>query len=237
MGLSLLATASMPLKYWDQAFLTTVHLINSTPTKRICYDTPLHKLLNINPDYSNFRAFGCACWPNLRPHNTHKLQFRPIRCTFLGYSILHKGYKCLDVSTGRIYISRDVIFDEQVFPFSHLHSTTGARYTSEHLLLLRSSSSRVQPELLVLNASNTNPDPGFVSVLPVLQSQIILGADSLTSGGAVPNEDTRVSVAPFGADSDGEPARWHTTFTPVPDSTSPSMTGPLFPPKHLHQPT
>ena len=31
---------------------------------------------------------------------------------------MHKGYKCLDRSTGRIYISRDVVFDETVFPFA-----------------------------------------------------------------------------------------------------------------------
>jgi hypothetical protein len=31
---------------------------------------------------------------------------------------MHKGYKCLDRSTGRIYISRDVVFDEYVFPYA-----------------------------------------------------------------------------------------------------------------------
>jgi hypothetical protein len=99
MSLALLANASMPLKFWDQAFLTATHLINRTPTKILDHDTPLHRLLGATPDYSNLRVFGCACWPNLRPYNTHKLQFRSLRCAFLGYSNLHKGYKCLDIST------------------------------------------------------------------------------------------------------------------------------------------
>jgi hypothetical protein len=94
-GLALLAQSFMSLKYWDQAFLTVVHLINRTPIKLQDYDTPIHCLLGGTPDYSNLRVFGCACWPNLRPYNAHKLQFCSIRCAFLGYNNLHKGYKCL----------------------------------------------------------------------------------------------------------------------------------------------
>jgi hypothetical protein len=54
MGLALLAHASMPLKYWDDAFLAAIDLINRTPTKLLSYDTPIHKLFGVTPDYSSF---------------------------------------------------------------------------------------------------------------------------------------------------------------------------------------
>jgi hypothetical protein len=60
---------------------------------------------------------------------------------FLGYSPLHKGVKCLDISTGRIYISRDVVFDENFFPFDSLHPNAGALLKKEILLLPSSSNS------------------------------------------------------------------------------------------------
>jgi hypothetical protein len=37
----------------------------------------------------------------------------------------------LDVSTGRIYISRDVVFDENVTPFAALHPNARARLRAE----------------------------------------------------------------------------------------------------------
>jgi hypothetical protein len=58
-------------------------------------------------------------------NNKHKLEFRSKPCVFIGYSSHHKGYKCLDLETGRVYISRDVIFDEAVFPFSKSSSNFG----------------------------------------------------------------------------------------------------------------
>jgi hypothetical protein len=48
---------------------------------------------------------------------------------------MHKGYTCLEVSTGRIYISHDVVFDEAVFPFSELHANAGAHLRAEINLL------------------------------------------------------------------------------------------------------
>jgi hypothetical protein len=101
----------MPLKFWDEPFLIATFLINRLPTPVLHHISPIEKLFATKPDYSFLCTFGCACWLNLRPYNTHKLAFRLKQCTFLGYSTHHKGYKCLDISTGRVYIPRDVVFD------------------------------------------------------------------------------------------------------------------------------
>jgi histone deacetylase 1/2 len=90
-GLSLLAHASMPLKFWDEAFLTATFLINLLPSKVINSETPVERLLHTKPNYDSLRIFGCACWPNLRPYNKRKLAYRSTQCVFLGYSPLHKG--------------------------------------------------------------------------------------------------------------------------------------------------
>jgi hypothetical protein len=58
---------------------------------------------------------------------------------------MHKGFKCLDISSGRIYISRDVTFDEQVFPFGELHANAGARLRAEIELL---PSTLVDPSMI-----------------------------------------------------------------------------------------
>jgi hypothetical protein len=48
---------------------------------------------------------------------------------------MHKGFKCLDVTEGSVYISRDVVFDETVFPFSKLNPNAGAHLHFEIPLL------------------------------------------------------------------------------------------------------
>ena len=81
-GLSLLAHAYMPLKYWDEAFITTTYLINCLPSKVIGNTTPLERLFHQKPGYNFLKFFGCACYPNLRPYNHHKLEFRSTQCFF-----------------------------------------------------------------------------------------------------------------------------------------------------------
>uniref|UniRef100_A0A8R7QTF3 Integrase catalytic domain-containing protein n=1 Tax=Triticum urartu TaxID=4572 RepID=A0A8R7QTF3_TRIUA len=61
-GLALLAHSSLPLRFWDEAFLTACYLINRMPTPVLNKDTPLFRLFHVQPNYSSLRIFGCACW-------------------------------------------------------------------------------------------------------------------------------------------------------------------------------
>jgi len=127
-GLALLAHAHVPIKFWDDAFLTATYLINRMPTRVIDNTIPLEHLFHTPPNYTLLRVFGCACWPHLRAYNNRKLSFRSKESVFLRYSSLHKDYKCLDRDSGRVYISRDVIFDEQVFPFHRDSKNSGSSH-------------------------------------------------------------------------------------------------------------
>jgi len=113
-GLTLLAHSGLSNKYWVDAFLTAVYIINRLPTHVLGYSSPHEKLFQKPPDYTLLRVFGCKCFPLLRPYTSHKLEYRSKACIFLGYS--HAGYRCLDPVTNRVFLSRHVVFDEQSFP-------------------------------------------------------------------------------------------------------------------------
>ena len=116
-SIALLYHAKIPLQFWDDAFQTACYIINRFPTSTIKNLSPFEKLFNHALDYNMLRVFSCACWPNLRPYNSHKLQPHSSPCIFLGYSLIHKSYKCLHLPSNRVYISGDVLFDETHFLF------------------------------------------------------------------------------------------------------------------------
>ncbi|KAK9131646.1 hypothetical protein Scep_011174 [Stephania cephalantha] len=128
MSLTLLAHSKVPLKYWWDACSTAAFIINRLPTKVLNGISPFEKLFHESPDYNLLRVFGCACFPYLRPYNDHKYQFRSEKCIFL-YSSQHKGYKCLSPS-GKVYITRNVVFHENDFPYHSLVAAESIPTTS-----------------------------------------------------------------------------------------------------------
>ena len=114
MGLTILVAASLPIKFWGESFVTTIHVINTLPTFVLQNKSPHEILFKEKPDYTRFKVFGCACYPL---YYKHKVEFRSACCLFLGCSLNSRGYICLSLE-GKTYVSRHVVFNENAFPYS-----------------------------------------------------------------------------------------------------------------------
>lgn len=129
-GLSLLAHSSVPLNYWDHAFLMATYTFNRLPTSSLGTLMLFEKISDQLLDYSLFCVFGCTCYPFLWPFNLYKFDFRSKLCVFLGVSNLHKGFKCLDPQTERVFISHHVAFYETCFHFKRMCSSPSTPLSS-----------------------------------------------------------------------------------------------------------
>lgn len=69
--------------------------------------------------YTDFKVFGCCCYPFIRPYQKHKFSYHTETCIFIRYSLAHKGYKCRLSSSGKVYIVRQAKFNETDFPFKN----------------------------------------------------------------------------------------------------------------------
>ena len=119
---TILIQSRLPLSYWLDACHTAIFVINRLPTMHSI--SPYEKLFHKAPDYYFLKPFGCLCFPWLKPYTKNKFEARSSPCIFIGYSHDHKGYNCLDPSTGKIYTSRHVQFDETNFPYQVITSTS-----------------------------------------------------------------------------------------------------------------
>jgi hypothetical protein len=154
-GLTLLAQSGLSKHHWVDAFLTSVFIINRLPTPVLDHISPYEKLFHKLPDYTLLRVFGCKCFPLLRPYTAHKLEYRSKVCIFLGYS--NAGYRCLDPITGRVYLSRNVVFDEHSFPAKENDSKSSLPSSTSAASPLSPTSPVSSSNTLLTNETSTEP--------------------------------------------------------------------------------
>ncbi|XP_016473358.2 uncharacterized protein LOC107795270 [Nicotiana tabacum] len=64
----------------------------------------------------HLREFGCLCYASNLPKGD-KFTARAKRVVLVGYSETQKSYRLYDLENKRVFVSRDMVFKEHVFPF------------------------------------------------------------------------------------------------------------------------
>ena len=109
---------SLPIEYWGECVLTAAYLINGTPSQVLKNKTPFEVLFGHAPGYKHLRVLGCLPYAHNSDHKGDKFASRSTRCVFLGYPYGKKGWKLYDLERKTIFVSRDVVFQEDTFPFA-----------------------------------------------------------------------------------------------------------------------
>ena len=105
-ALALYFQSRIRIELWSDYVLTTVFLINRTPTPVLQGDiSPYQKLLDKSSDYGSLRIFGYLAFAStLQGHHT-KFEPRARRYVFIGYPPGVKGYKMFDLENKEVFVS------------------------------------------------------------------------------------------------------------------------------------
>ncbi|GJR95985.1 ribonuclease H-like domain-containing protein [Tanacetum coccineum] len=148
---TLLFQAHLPPTFWVEALHMAAYLLNLLPSSAINNEIPHTRLFKTQPNYADLRVFGCLCYPYI--NTNHKLEPRATPAIFLGYPTNHRGYRCLDLNTDKIILSRHVTFDETVFPYGSMTPNEPPSYT-----FLDTSPNIIQQHLLTKLISSPSPN-------------------------------------------------------------------------------
>ena len=110
---SMLKDKNLPHELWGEAVNISLYVLNPAPTRSLDGATPYEVWTGVKPNVEHFRVFKSLCHVKVLGEKLKKLQDRSKPMVFIGYEVGTKGYKRYDPEIGRLYISRDVIFEEK----------------------------------------------------------------------------------------------------------------------------
>ncbi|EOY33038.1 Uncharacterized protein TCM_041046 [Theobroma cacao] len=110
----LLFEQQMPKYFWAEAANFAVTLQNLIPTTALNSMTPFEVWHGYKPSISNVKVFGCIAYAQVPQQKRTKLDSKTQISINLGYSSVSKGYRLFNVETKKVFISRDVVFNEDI---------------------------------------------------------------------------------------------------------------------------
>lgn len=112
MARSSLKEMNLPAELWAEAVRNAVYVLNRLPTRALTGITPYEAFTEKKPDVGHLRVFGCLVHMRTPGNQIKKLDDRSIHVVNLGRELGTKGYRLFDPVSGRVYASRDVVFEE-----------------------------------------------------------------------------------------------------------------------------
>lgn len=94
---SLFFQSKVPVQFWNECILCATYLINRTHLQSINNDTPYYNLHGTQPSLDHLKVFGCLCFVSISVDSRSKFDPKAVACVFLGYSVVQKGYKVLNL--------------------------------------------------------------------------------------------------------------------------------------------
>ncbi|KAL0320312.1 UNVERIFIED_CONTAM: hypothetical protein Sradi_5292700 [Sesamum radiatum] len=114
---ALMFQSHLPREFWADFLLAATYIINKLPSASLQWKSPFELLFKVPPSYYTLRTFGCLCFASNTYPQKSKFNLRAFKCVFLGYVQGKKAYKVYDLENKKTIISRDVVFQEDVFPY------------------------------------------------------------------------------------------------------------------------
>ena len=111
----------VPSRFWGECVQTAVYLINRLTTGVLNGQSPYERLFGKAPKLEHIRVFGCLCFATTLARGG-KFEARAKKVVLMGFSSTQKGYKLYYLEAKIMFISRDVVFRETVFPFKLMQS-------------------------------------------------------------------------------------------------------------------
>ncbi|CAH9074982.1 unnamed protein product [Cuscuta epithymum] len=112
MARSLLKTMQLPGELWGEAVRHAVYILNRVSTKSLTDTTPHEMWTGRKPNLEHLRVFGCIAHMKQSGVHIKKLDDRSKIVVYLGVEEGCKAYRLFNPHDGKLYISRDVIFEE-----------------------------------------------------------------------------------------------------------------------------